>query len=169
MLALVVPSAMGSNRALAATTVSNVLANAGWMDTQLVVKAGKSLEITAWYTWTDGNSTVGPAGSTKAWPDNFFNLTDLGVCHVCARTKVGHWDALIGYIGNSPPRPGSYTSKAVLPEAKKIFYVGDSYRANAPRTGRLWLAMNADAYSGYTVDNSGFVVAMLYGDGATLG
>lgn len=162
LLALVVPSATRSSRALAQTTTTSILpvaANAGWTNTKLDVKAGKPLSIKASGTWTDGSSTVGPNGSTKAWPDNFFNLTDLGVCNVCARTNVGHWDALIGYIGNSPPAPGSYTSKAVLPEAKKIFYVGGSYSANAPGTGRLWLAMNADAYSGYTVDNSGQVTA----------
>ena len=163
LLALVVPSATRSSRALAQTTTTtstlSVAANAGWTNTKLDVKAGKPFSIRANGTWTDGSSTVGPNGSTKAWPDNFFNLTDLGVCNVCARTNVKHWDALIGYIGNSPPAPGSYTSKVVLPEAKKIFYVGGSYSANAPGTGRLWLAMNADAYSGYTVDNSGQVTA----------
>jgi hypothetical protein len=139
----------------------HVAANAGWTNTNLDVKAGKPLSIKASGTWTDGSSTVGPSGSTRAWPDNFFNLTDLGVCSVCARTDADHWDALIGYIGNSPPAPGSYTSKAALPEAKKIFLVGGNFNANAPRTGRLWLAMNADAYSGYTVDNSGQVTAII--------
>jgi len=141
------------------TSVS-VAANAGWTNTGIDVQATNPLMIIASGTWTDGASTVGPAGSKDAWPDNFFNLTDLGVCNVCARTKVGNWDALIGYIGNSPPTPGSYTSDAVLSDAKKIFLVGANYSASrAPGTGRLWLAMNADAYSGYTVDNSGQVTA----------
>ncbi len=38
-------------------------------------------------------------------------------------------------------------------------FVGGSYAAKALTTGRLWLAKNADAYSGYTVDNSGHVTA----------
>jgi hypothetical protein len=100
-----------------------------------------------------------PDGSATAWPDNFFNLADLGVCKYCAKTKVSEWGALIGYIGSAPPADGSYTSPAILPQALKIFYVGANYEAEATDSGTLWLNKNADAYSGFTSDNSGHVTA----------
>lgn len=143
-----------------APTTATVPATAQWVDTGIDVSADRALTIRAQGTWRDGDTTSGPAGASKAWPDNFLNLTDLGVCNYCARTMTGSWDALIGYIGDRPPAPGSYTSKDVLLEARKIFVVGDQYAVqNAPATGRLWLDMNADAYSNYTVDNSGSVAA----------
>lgn len=144
------------------STIS-IPANTGWTDTGVNVRDGRALRIEASGSWWEGNQRLGPEGNPGPWPDNFFNLTDLGVCNVCARTRVGHFEALIGYIGSSPPRPGSYTSKSVLPEAKKVFYVGRSYRADARGGGRLWLAMNAHAYSGYTVDNPGQITATITG------
>jgi len=47
------------------------------------------------------------------------------------------------------------------PQALKVFYVGRSYEAAALRSGKLWLGKNADAYSGYTADNHGHVVAKI--------
>jgi hypothetical protein len=131
-----------------------------WVDTHLTVKAGDVLRITATGSWTDGSATSGPDGAAKPWPDNFFNLADLGVCQYCAKTKVPEWGALIGYIGSgSPPKDGSYTSTAILPQALRMFYVGANYEAEATESGTLWLNKNADAYSGYISDNSGHVTA----------
>jgi len=136
-----------------------VPADARWVDTGLDVSTGDALVIVSAGTWTDGDSTTGPDGSTKQWPDNFFNLAEPGVCNYCAQRPAPHWGALIGYIGDAPPAAGSYTSADVLPEADKIFLIGANYSAQAPDTGRLWLNKNADAYSDYTVDNHGAIAA----------
>jgi hypothetical protein len=132
-----------------------------WTATGINVKAGELLRITATGRWTDGSSTGGPGGVAKSWPDNFFNLTDLGACQFCATTKVPNWGALIGYVGSSPPVPGSYSSAAIRPQALRVFYVGGDYEAEVLRTGPLWLFKNADAYSGFTSDNSGHVIAKI--------
>jgi hypothetical protein len=133
-----------------------------WVNTGLAVKAGDVLRITATGSWTDGSTKSGPDGAAKPSPDNFFNLADLGVCQYCAKTTVPEWGALIGYIGSAaPPQDGSYTSKAILPQARRIFYVGASYEAEATESGTLWLDKNADAYSGYISDNSGHVTAKI--------
>ncbi|WP_433380838.1 hypothetical protein ACQPZX_16020 [Actinoplanes sp. CA-142083] len=136
-----------------------VPADGSWVDTGIDVTAGGSLEITAWGRWRDGAYESGPSGSGKAWPDNFFNLSDIGFCGVCARTMTPRWGALEGYVGYDPPAPGSYTSPAVFPRARKVFFVGAIYEASPQESGRLWLNKNADAYSNYTVDNSGSVTA----------
>jgi hypothetical protein len=130
-----------------------------WTDTGVTVKAGDVLRITAAGSWTDGSTTSGPDGSAKTWPDNFFNLADLGVCQDCATTKVAEWGALIGYVGSAPPAAGSYASTTIRPAALRVFYVGANYEAKATESGKLWLGKNADAYSGNTSDNSGHVTA----------
>jgi hypothetical protein len=132
-----------------------------WIATGIRVTAGELLRVTATGKWTDGSTTSGPDGAAKPWPDNFFNLADLGACSFCATTKVPNWGALIGYIGDTPPKPGSYASASVRPQALRVFYVGGNYEAKVLRTGRLWLFKNADAYSGYTVDNSGSLKAKI--------
>jgi hypothetical protein len=125
------------------------------------VKAGQLLRVTATGTWTDGSTTSGPDGAKKLWPDNFFNLADLGACNYCAKTASSQWGALIGYVGTSPPAPGSYTSAAVRSQALRVFYVGSNYEALVLESGKLWLSKNADAYSNYTADNSGDVTAKI--------
>ena len=143
----------------AAAAVSKSVPAKGWVNTGVNVKAGQELRITAAGTWTDGSTTSGPNGSSKLNADNFFNIADLGVCNYCATTATTGWGALVGYIGASPPAQGSYTSAAIRAKAISVFYVGGSYEAKALTTGTLWLGKNADAYSGYTVDNSGHVTA----------
>src|SRR5947209_4806625 len=108
---------------LADTVVTfNVPATAQWVNTGLRVTSGQLIDVTATGQWTDGNTTSGPDGATKLWSDNFFNTQELGVCSTCAMQATPGWGALIGYIGNSPPAPGSYTSASILPEALKTFY-----------------------------------------------
>jgi hypothetical protein len=143
----------------AAKPVSVSVPAKNWVNTGVNVKAGQELRIAAAGTWTDGNATSGPNGSSKLDADNFFNIADLGVCNYCATTATTGWGALVGYIGASPPTQGSYTSATIRAKAINVFYVGGRYEAKAPTRGRLWLAKNADAYSGYTVDNSGHVTA----------
>jgi hypothetical protein len=144
----------------AATAVSvSVPATGKWVDTKTDVKAGALLTVTATGSWTDGSVTSGPNGAAKQSADNFFNLADLGACMYCAKTATSFWGALVGYIGTSPPAAGSYSSASILTKAGKVFFVGAQYKASAPGTGRLWLNKNADAYSNYTVDNRGSVVA----------
>jgi hypothetical protein len=85
LLEAVIPAAP----ALAASkpvTVSVPATN--WQYSGVNVKAGQLLRITATGTWTDGATTSGPDGSTKLWPDNFFNRADLGVCNFCAKTAT---------------------------------------------------------------------------------
>lgn len=139
----------------------SVPGSADWIDTHLDVMKGDLLRITATGSWTEGDKTNGPAGTGKPWADNFFNFADLGACNYCAQTATPFWGALIGYIGSSPPRAGSYTSKTVLKKASKIFYIGDRYDAAAPASGTLWLNKNTDAYSNYTIDNGGQVDAKI--------
>jgi hypothetical protein len=145
-------------RAVAGPVTVSVSAK-NWTATGVRVTAGELLRITATGRWTDGSATSGPDGAAKSWPDNFFNLADLGVCSDCATTQVPNWGALIGYVGDSPPVPGSYASAAIRPQALRVFYVGGNYEAEVLKTGPLWLFKNADAYSGYTADNSGHLTA----------
>lgn len=161
LLGLLTPNASASPQAAraVASPVSVSVSAKKWTATPVKVKAGELLKITATGTWTDGATTSGPNGAAKTWPDNFFNLADLGVCADCATTKVPAWGALIGYVGNTPPAPGSYASAAIRPQALRVFYVGGNYEAEVLETGSLWLFKNADAYSGFTADNSGHVTA----------
>ncbi|MBN1171069.1 MAG: CHAT domain-containing protein [Micromonosporaceae bacterium] len=144
------------------TTTVVVDATAPWVDTGIDVQRGNGLKITATGAWSDGTGPWSPDGRPEPWGDSFLNLTDLGVCPTCAETKVGHYDALVGYVGAKPPQRGSYTSTGVQSEARKVFVVGQHYSTSAAsRTGRLWLIMNSDAYSSYTTDNSGHVTATI--------
>lgn len=119
-------------------------------------------------TWSEGNTVSGPQGPGTSWPDNFLNLTDIGVGRYQAKTLTPYWDALVGYIGSSPPARESYTSPKVRPEAERVFPVfphgGTSSYWKVAEGGCLWLAFNADAYSNYTVDNSGEVVVDVQAD-----
>lgn len=145
------------------TATVTVPATALWVDTGVQVKAGVALKIEATGAWRPDSVTgpVGPDGAPQGWPDNFLNLDDLGACATCATTLTPHWAALVGYIGDTPPGPGSYTATSVLPEAEKVFLVGSAYSNVAPRSGRLWLNFNDAAYSGNTADNSGQVTARI--------
>ena len=147
------------------TTVHvTVTATEGWVDTGLSVSPADVVDIAAQGSWTpDGVHFTGPDGFDSSLPsaDNFFNLTDLGVCADCAPTKYGHWGMLISYTGSSPPGVGSYVSKAVADRARLIDGVGSHLDGNWPYTGELWLAFNDDAYSGNTSDNSGQVTATI--------
>jgi hypothetical protein len=145
------------NRLRASVTITAV---GGWVDTGLQVNVGDALTITAAGSWTgDGRDYTGPDGYSKAWGDNFFNVQDLGVCAYCAGTHVAHWGALISYIGSSPPSVGSYTSTSVASDTRRIGLVGSNFSGPSPFTGELWLAFNDDAYSSYTSDNVGQVMA----------
>ncbi len=153
---------------LPAATVTNpqtvvVPATAQWVDTGVILLAGANLKITATGSWSPAPSmgTWGPDGSTQPNADNFLNLADIGFCSTCASTPVPHFAGLIGYIGDNPPAAGSYTSTSILPEAQKVFFVGSNFDNTTPSAGKLWLNFNDDAYSGYTVDNSGQVSATI--------
>jgi hypothetical protein len=167
LLAAAIPSATaraapaGASAAAPAARTARVSVSASgtWTSTGLRVRAGDLIRITARGIWTDGQATSGPAGSATRSADNFFNVADLGVCQFCATTKTVQWGSLVGYIGSSPPEPGSYASKSVRSRALKIFYVGRHYEAWAGFAGTLWLDKNADAYSNFTSDNHGHVTA----------
>lgn len=157
------------NPASASGNVFTVPATAQWENTGLNFNVGDSLTITATGSWCPGSPAtcpVGPDGSSTQWPDNFLNLTDIGVCAYCATTNTPYWAALIAYIGSAPPPAGSYTSTSILSEAQKIFVVGSNYSGTAANTGTLWLNFNDDAYSNATGDNSGQVTATV-SSGAT--
>jgi hypothetical protein len=142
--------------------VCTVYANVQWVNTGINLNVGDQLTITATGSWAPGlpePGFVGPDGSSIQWPDNFLNLTDIGVCAYCAHTNTPHWAGLIGYIGSAPPPAGSYTSPSILSEAQKVFFVGSNYSGNAADAGTLWLNFNDDAYSNVTFDNSGQVTA----------
>lgn len=155
------PALAGAAAPAARTARVSVSASGTWTSTGLRVRAGDLIRITARGTWTDGQATSGPAGSATQSADNFFNVADLGVCKFCATTKTVQWGSLVGYIGSSPPEPGSYASQSVRSQALKVFYVGRRYVAQARHTGTLWLDKNADAYSNFTSDNHGHVTAQV--------
>jgi hypothetical protein len=116
--------------------------------------------VSASGSWTaDGVHYAGPDGYSALSADNFFNVQDLGVCSVCAKTLTGHWAELISYTGPAPPPVGSYTSTAIAPQAKLITVVGSQFSGPSQYSGELWLGFNDDAYSAYTVDNAGQVTA----------
>jgi surface antigen len=132
-------------------------------DTGISLNVGDALKVSATGSWsadpTDG--FTGPDGYSNEYPDNFLNLTDIGVCAYCASTPTPFWGALIGYIGSAPPTAGSYTSTSILPDAQKVFFVGSNFGASIARAGELWLTFNDDAYSAQTSDNSGQVTATI--------
>lgn len=140
-----------------------VPATAQWVNTGITLKVGQTLKVSATGSWSadPGDGFTGPDGYTKAWPDNFLNLQDIGSCAFCASTPTPHWGALIGYIGNSPPAVESYTSTSIRPQAEQVFVVGSSFQSPASPAGTLWFNFNDDAYSGYTIDNAGQVTAMV--------
>jgi len=144
------------------TVQVTVPANAIWADTGIHVSAGDIVAITASGRWTpNGVNYTGPNGFgySREWPDNFFNLADLGACADCASTLTPFWSELISYTGSSPPAAGSYTSTAIAPQAKLIGRVGRNFNGPWPYSGELWLGFNDDAYSGNTSDNYGQVTA----------
>jgi hypothetical protein len=152
------------------------LRNDAWQWAFLCVDQGDLLIFDASGTWTDGDNVSGPAGVEKFWPDNFLNLNDLGVGPYEATTHTPYHNALVGYLStrepgpyglpsSSPPARGSYAyptdPNVVRLDAQRVFPVfpddvTPSYFQVMER-GCLWLAFNADAYSNYTVDNSGQV------------
>jgi hypothetical protein len=143
-----------------------VVSTSDWVNTGVQLNLGDHLAVTATGQWTPyaaGEPMVGPDGG-KPWWDTYLNLTDIGLCVTCTpKTDSPHWAALIGYIGNAPPAPGSYTSVAILPEAQKVFLVGSSLVTDTVYSGTLWLGFNDDAYSGSTGDNAGQVTAVITG------
>ncbi len=163
--AVVIPLSSNTIRTHAAngnTGVSVLVpATAQWVNTGIRLNIADQLNITATGSWTPAPSfgTWGPDGSPQLWPDNFLNLQDIGSCAFCASTPTPHFAALIGYIGDAPPAPGSYTSTSILPEAQKVFFVGSNFGVSIARTGVLWLNFNDDAYSNFTIDNAGQVTA----------
>jgi hypothetical protein len=141
-------------------------ANGGWVDTGLSLSLTDSVNIKASGSWTpDGADYTGPDGFGQSLlsADNYINLSDLGVCAVCATSMYPEWAALMSYTGSDPPQPGSYTSTAVAPQANLVDYVGSHLSTTKfwPYQGELWLGINDDAYSGYTSDNSGQVTATI--------
>lgn len=136
------------------------------------VNVGDYLIFDADGTWQDGSSISGPGGSDKLWPHNFLNLSGFGVGPYEATTLTPYWDAVVGYIGDSPPGRGSYAypqyTAAVGEQAKWVFPVfppGEiSSVVQVKQAGRLWLTFNADAYSNYTVDNWGEVTVFVERD-----
>lgn len=169
--ALTVNSPEGSNQpitALISTAQDSIQvivpSTAQWVSTGIQVNIGDPITITASGSWTPGPPEydwVGPDGSSQLWPDNFLNLTDIGACAYCATTPTPHWAALIGYIGENPPGPGSYVNTEVITEARRIFVVGSGFITNVVFAGTLWLNFNDDAYSNATGDNAGEVAANL--------
>jgi hypothetical protein len=157
-----VSSIMVKNAPITAGTSRTVTVGSDvtWVDTGLTLPRGEAFSVTARGSWTgDGQTYVGPQGSSQAWPDNFLDLADLGACADCAPTHTAHWEALVGYVGNSPPAAGSYTDTAIRPQAERVFLVGANFTGRVNLAGRLWLAFNDDAYSDNTSDNSGQVTA----------
>jgi hypothetical protein len=77
-----------SAAAVAQSAGVSVPGTAKWVDTQVDIVEGELLAITATGLWTEGDTTNGPNGIEKPWPDNFFNFADLGVCMYCARTAT---------------------------------------------------------------------------------
>jgi hypothetical protein len=78
--ALLLVVGVSAARADAAGSVS--VPGAGWVATGISVTAGDVLTITASGQWVEGVNTQGPDGQAAPWGDNFFNITDLGVCNV---------------------------------------------------------------------------------------
>lgn len=124
--------------ASSSTTVTlTVPSTVQWVNTGLTVQAGDHMQVSASGSWSPSPQvgSFGPDGAPQGNADNFLNLQDIGVCAVCAATPAPHWAALIGYIGDNPPGPASYTSLSVLPDAQRVFFVGSAYNAGAPFSG----------------------------------
>lgn len=139
-----------------------VTASVQWVNTGVYINVGDRIFITASGSWSPGppeNGMVGPDGSSIIWGDNFLNISDIGCGPFEAKTSTSNWAALIGYIGENPPTAGGYTSAGVISDANRVFMVGSNFTSVATLSGTLWLNFNDDAYSGYTPDNIGEVIA----------
>ncbi|HZS93609.1 MAG TPA: hypothetical protein VFA78_02335, partial [Chloroflexota bacterium] len=114
--------------ARAAGTTVTVDSYGDWVDTGVSVTPGEMLSISANGSWTPGapsDQYYGPDGSSTPYPDNYLNLNDIGCGDPsCASTPAPHWAALIGYIGDNPPYPGSYSEGGVQADAQRVFFVG---------------------------------------------
>src|SRR5579883_615619 len=134
-----------------------------WTNTGLSVQAGDLISITAAGSWTPAVNAlpyVGPDGEDPTLQpsgDVFTNLQDIG--HSTTTVLLPHYAALVGYIGATPPAPGSYANPSILPQAQRVFLAGSNVATRALYGGTLYLAMNDDAYSGGVGDNGGSLTA----------
>jgi len=148
-------------------TVPNSWTAAGWwVDTGIDVSVGMTINVTAAGTWNAWNGHCpdhGPDGcvSYQSWGDQFLNDGVSGVWETNV-PGLSHFGTLIGFIGTNPPQIGSYSSLTVAQRDTLIanmIVLGSNATVNAPASGRLWLGMNDDAYSGHANDNSGSILA----------
>jgi parallel beta-helix repeat protein len=120
-----------------------------WTDTGKFVHEGDTVDIAAYGWWAcnkaDSSCWCGPGGTTYGTTDGF-----------CTAALNGE---LIGYIGPTPPTPGSDH----LSDAQKTFPVGIShtFTAGSTQVGELWLGINDDAGTGTYYDNGGNVTAVI--------
>ncbi|HZS87845.1 MAG TPA: hypothetical protein VFE42_10205, partial [Chloroflexota bacterium] len=95
-----------------------------WTNTGLSVQAGDLISITAAGSWTPAVNAlpyVGPDGEDPTLQpsgDVFTNLQDIG--HSTTTVLLPHYAALVGYIGATPPAPGSYANPSILPQAQRV-------------------------------------------------
>ena len=145
--------------ASAAQRAVDVPAESIWTDTGLDVTTGQPVHLSATGIWGTGVfGLTGPDGYSVLWGDNFFNLTDIGNGFFGGFTLTDRFGALIGFVGPQPPGASTYGSTPeIRPIAEQVFLVGSDLTFTPEQGGRLWLGFNSDAYSGYTVDNSGSV------------
>lgn len=142
-----------------------------WTDTGIDVSAGESIHVTAtgaWTAWTP-NGYYGADGSTTTCFDQWLNPNSRGDSSPDpaaggAAPVTNHWGALIGYIGPSALTPSLYGNESYadrLSQISNMVLLGSDVTVIMPTSGRLWLGMNDDAYSGNLSDNVGSLTVNL--------
>jgi len=104
------------------TSLNVTVTGKDWVDTGMEVQAGDKLHITAKGTVTMGNNTgVTADGAARGWTDTLRALT----------VPSAGRGALVGRVGDS--------------DAATPFFIGADGTINAPISGKLYLAINADS------------------------
>lgn len=134
------------------TVPSSWTAGGFWVNTGINLNQGDALHITATGSWSATlGEFYGADGTDYQWVDQFLNA------NYWAGSR-DHFGALIAYVGDTPPAIGSYENLSVDERQAYInsmMLLGSDVTVTAPATGKLWLAMNDDAYSGNLDDNAG--------------
>lgn len=128
---------------------SVAFSNTYWTDTGLDLCSGTVIHVVAtglWNPWEGGLEPCDANGMAGDSSDRFLDANGE------------RYAALIGYVGANPPAAGSFGWMAEEEKSAcraQMFLLGTDVLVKTPATGRLYLAMNDDAVSGNTSDNTG--------------
>jgi hypothetical protein len=152
VLFLILCCASMVHSAIYTTVPTSWTAGGFWVDSGITLNQGDIINVTASGSWSATlGEFYGADGTDYQWCDQFLNPNYWA-------GNTDHFGALICYIGETPPAVGSYETMTVEERQAYIddmLLLGSDATVTAPVGGRLWFAMNDDAYSGNISDNQG--------------